>query len=170
MKHLVLFLIIVFLALNEGYGQEIFKRKTVYAELLGAGGLASVNFDYRLGKNPEGFGLRTGIGYFQWNNSSLVTFPVIVNYLVGKNGKYLDLGLGARFGYETMVDKEPPSPDQKFEEGFRIGAPILNIGYRYQPLEGGFNFRIGFSPYMNIYKNALPDLFWMPHLSLGYTL
>lgn len=94
---------------------------------------------------------------------------MIGNYLTGKNGKYLDLGIGARLGYETMVNDQPDNPDQKFEEGFRIGAPILNIGYRYQPLEGGFNFRVGFSPYMNIYKDAFPDLFWMPHLSFGYT-
>lgn len=168
MKYLFLFFLILFLAIHGSFCQESFKRNTVYAELLGAGGLASVNFDYRLGKNPEGFGLRTGIGYFQWNNSSTVTLPIIANYLLGKNGKYLDLGIGARLGYETMVDKEPNSPDQIFEEGFRIGAPILNIGYRYQPIEGGFNFRIGFSPYIN-FSQGMPDFFWMPHLSLGYT-
>jgi hypothetical protein len=168
MKQLFLFLIITSIAFNESFGQEVFKRNTVYAELLGAGGLASFNFDYRLGKNPEGFGLRTGIGYFQWNNSSMVTFPVIGNYLLGNNGKYFDIGIGLRFGYENMVNDQPVNPDQIFEEGFRIAAPILNIGYRYQPIEGGFNFRIGFSPFLN-FSQGMPDFFWMPHLSFGYT-
>lgn len=169
MRFFVLSILASIFFLNTSYGQETFKRKTVYGEFLGAGGLASINFDYRLGKNPEGFGIRTGIGYFQWNNSSLVSIPVIGNYLIGKNGKYLDLGIGARIGYETMVNEEPSNPDQKFEEGFRVGTPILNIGYRYQPLEGGFNFRAGFSPYVNIYTNGGSDIFWMPHLSFGYT-
>lgn len=71
MKIFVLSILTAIFILNTSYAQDAFKRKTVYAELLGAGGLASINFDYRLGKNPEGFGLRTGIGYFQWNNSSM---------------------------------------------------------------------------------------------------
>lgn len=164
MRNFILIVFAVFFIINESLAQENFKRKTVYGELLGAGGLASINFDYRLGKNPEGIGLRTGVGYFQWNNTSMVTFPVIVNYLIGNNGKYFDIGLGTRVGYEKMVNEEPANPDQKFEEGFRIAAPILNIGYRYQPLEGGFNFRVGFSPLLNT-----GGLFWMPHLSFGYT-
>lgn len=169
MKAFVLLCISAFLIGNPVLAQESFNRNTVYGEFLGAGGLVSLNFDRRLGKNPDGFGFRTGIGYLQWNNTAMVTFPVMANYLIGKNGKYFDLGIGARLGYEWMVDENHPSVDEVSEAGFRVGTPILNLGYRYQPIEGGFNFRAGFSPYMNIYKNAFPDLFWMPHLSLGYT-
>jgi hypothetical protein len=46
------------------YSQLDFKRNTIYGELLGASGLASLNFDYRLGNNPAGFGIRTGVGFF----------------------------------------------------------------------------------------------------------
>jgi hypothetical protein len=169
MKAFVLFFISACIICTTGFAQDSFKRNTVYGEFLGAGGLVSVNFDHRLGEKPDGFGFRTGIGYFQWNNSAMVTFPVFANYLLGNNGKYLDLGIGAQLGYEWMVDENHPSVDQISDPRFRVGTPIFNIGYRYQPVNGGFNFRIGFSPYMNIYRGRFPDLFWMPHLSMGYT-
>lgn len=62
--------------------------QSVYFELLGPGGLYSVNYDTRLNNRPDGIGLRGGISYTKVTDASLFTLPVQFNYLLGKNYKY----------------------------------------------------------------------------------
>jgi hypothetical protein len=64
MKSIISIVIILILSYNIVFDQVDFKRNTIYGELLGAVGLASLNFDYRFGKNPAGFGIRIGVGFF----------------------------------------------------------------------------------------------------------
>jgi hypothetical protein len=168
MKSIISIVLVLILSCTSVYSQVDFKRNTIYGELLGAGGLASLNFDYRLGKNPAGFGIRTGVGFFQWNNSASLSFPLMVNYLIGKNGNYFELGLGTIIGYEYRLDSYPQIQNTS-KEGFRLRAPIFNLGYRKQALAGGLNFRIGLSPQISFYHFGGAAINWFPNLSLGHT-
>src|SRR5437868_11847729 len=89
--------------------------KTVYAEI-GGPGLASANFDMRFTKTENGAGFRIGVGGFtvsdDFDNSrvSLITVPIGLNYLLGKDGKnYFEIGAG--FTYVNASSKNDYSSD-----------------------------------------------------------
>jgi len=149
--------------------------KTVFFELLGPGVLYSVNYDFRFKKQQDGWGARVGIGYNASDNDHIFTVPVAVNYLAGKNGKYFEVGAGLtyynaatddiffneRYEYTTDANGNIISSYRKNNSGV-LGS--LNFGYRYQPLDGGFSFRTGFSPLITSNQFA----FYWPYISFGY--
>jgi hypothetical protein len=151
------------LIVSQVQGQEDFKRNTLYGELGGSSGFVSINFDKRFSKSPEGFGVRVGAGYMAWQDTEIYNFPILVNYLAGNNGKYFELGFGPVIGY-AQERKEPMDPELSFDPYMSLFGSV-NIGYRYQPSNGGFNFRAGISPILD-FGNVIP--FW-PYLAFGYS-
>jgi hypothetical protein len=79
-----------------------------------------------------------GAGGLFTSDETLITLPIGINYLVGKNTKsYLELGGGF-----TLVSSKTPNPHDDFRGSFAF----LNINYRYQPKNNGISFRAGFMP------------------------
>jgi len=139
-------------------------QSVAYFEMLGQGGLATLNYDQRFTKSTNGPGFRVGIGYINVGKFSGYTLPVGLNYLEGGNSKYLELGLGLTYGKMGIIDK--------FDNEPRLAANLF-VGFRYQPEEPGLNIRVGISAfYGNIKK---PDkenegfFIPLPGISLGYT-
>lgn len=123
------------------YSQEIqnTSAKSVYAEL-GGPGLASINYDMRFGKRSDGLGFRAGFGGFSIDGISVLFVPVGLNYLIGRdNRNYLELG--AAFTYVNF--KESITSDNG---NFTSSFGSLNLGYRLQPANGGFSFRVVITP------------------------
>ena len=160
----IIFLIVVFGAKNllAQEAVEAASKNAFFAELLGNGIFFSVNYDYRLGNK---FGLRGGIGFvgknerfggsgFSYSNTAL-TIPLGANLLLGKNGKYFEVGAGITYvkGNEGVISEE-----------YSPITGTLNFSYRYQPLGGGVMFKIGISP---IFTNDYFDPF-RPGLGIGY--
>ncbi len=119
--------------------------KSTYVELGGAG-LASVNYDMRFMKKNDGLGFRVGIGGFTVadgfsdGRTSLLLFPVGLNYLLGKDDKnFFELGAGATF--ISLSDTYSGGSDR-----FTSTFGHLYFGYRLQPKNGGFLFRAGLTP------------------------
>lgn len=110
--------------------------KSVFAEL-GGPGLASVNYDTRFTGKEDGIGGRIGVGGFSTSAGGLVTIPLAINYLLGKDQRnYFEVGAG----YTPVFI----SGD---EEGMFTGSfGHLHFGYRLQPADGGFTFRAGITP------------------------
>lgn len=143
--------------------QEAFARNSVFVEFGGVSGFYSVNYDRRFGSEPSGFGGRLTLGRLAFKNSEVLTFYSGATYLIGSNGKYLELGGGPIIGYsKTTGDQHSfladPSTDTEI-----IVFLNLQAGYRYQPVNGGFNFRAGISPvgFQGIMKP------W-PYISFGF--
>ncbi len=128
--------------------------KSVYAEI-GGPGFASLNFDTRFSAGESGLGGRIGIGGFSIDGSGVVTIPIGLNYLVGKDHKnYFELGAGVT----------PLFGSGDLSGNFSSTFGHLWIGYRLQPQEGGFTFRAGICP---VFGNG----FFVPYyggLSFGY--
>jgi hypothetical protein len=115
----------------------------IYIEAFGSGGYYSINYDRMFTANMGG---RIGYGYvsfpklFIFPEMTLSLIPVSFNYFIGEGNSKLELGAGITFIHGDV-------------DWFGIkGAgsfifPNLNIGYRYQPAEGGLLFRIGFTPF-----------------------
>ncbi len=127
-------------------------KNLVYLELLGNGGLYSVNYERMLTNNLSA---RLGFSYLSIGATSsngtdtssakatLVTAPVLINYTVGSKNHRAEFGAGATLVYVSAS----ASGGGLGESG--EGAGVLGtgvVGYRYSPADGGFVFRAGFTP------------------------
>lgn len=155
MKKLILALATLFLL---GYSSETVSaqsNKAVFVELLGNGIIFSANYDMRFSKKPDGLGGRVGIGYVGVEGDGILTVPVMANYLLGKEGKYFEVGLGATF---LSTDADVGSLDSSSLVG------TMSFMYRRQPTDGGFMWKIGITP---LFNSSAFTPFWFG-AGLGY--
>jgi hypothetical protein len=141
LKHKLIFtavLFLVFFSVNAQSNSDetgLHRAKSVYAEIGGNGLEFSVNYDFRFAKKQDGFGARAGIGIIANIDGSAVTFPLGVNYLLGKRSNYLEAGLGV-----TIVNFNSNFFGNNLKSTTSLFVPSL--GYRYQPICNGFTARI----------------------------
>ena len=125
--------------------------KRVYVEAGGEAFLYSVNYDMRLTDRPEknGIGIRVGVAVFE----DILIAPLQVNYLLGKNGKYFEIGAGGTI-WTGVTDFGDGTTGFEF-------VPTAGLRYRSQPLDGGFTWSFGVATLTRFF-------FAMPSLSIGY--
>lgn len=164
MKKLLLFLVgVLFLfgMSNQAQSQN-YSQNSIYFEALGNGILYTLNYDHKFNDH---FGARGGFmivsGQSEETNESagIAVFPLMANYLAGSGNHRLELGAGLLV---TMVGANLEEYGRVSEQG--VGGPTTTFGYRYQPVDGGFLFRAGVTPF---YSGGIPYLWG--GLSLGYT-
>ena len=131
-------------------------RNAIYAEVFGPGLLYSINYDYLITPHMS---LRAGVSrwsfpaiFFLINGSIDFTgFPVTLNYLAGEGNSHLELGAGVVPMFLSLDGRQI-----FFGESVRGKATAVlgtvTVGYRYQPIDGGLVFRIGFTPVFNFEK------------------
>ena len=138
-----------------GVGKSVMAEYSIFLELGGNGLIYSINLDRMI--SPD-MGVRIGIGYMGLSagtttpdepdnsvSASMLIVPATFNFFVGSHegnhlgSSKLELGLGA-----VLVDINGDFGGTKFS-GAGVGG-TATIGYRYQPYDGGFLFRIGFTP------------------------
>ena len=148
-------------------------NKSFIAELGGPGVLFSANFDTRFKKSALGLGGRIGLGfvtadedtygpvngYYDYRRRSVLTVPVQINYLFGKPNSVnaFEIGIGA-----TYIGKKLEILDYYGEEATQVLGTAAFM-YRRMPKEGGFSWRIGFTP---LFANGLIQPFGA--VSVGY--
>ena len=136
-------------------GQTMF-----YAELGGPGILFSANIDRRFNKSALGFGGRIGLGFitsevqmgtidpygnYNYQTRSIVTIPLQINYVFGKSNSVHSMEVGAGV---TFTGKKIDI----FDNNYTRNAPgssafgTASFMYRKIPKDGGFTWRIGFTP------------------------
>jgi len=135
--------------------------QNVFIEAGGPGLTFSLNYDTRLNSKRDGIGVRAGIGYLSVDDFSLLSIPLQINYLSGQNGHYFEAGAGATF---LRLHSNPDNFLFGNGPGVFIGSATL--GYRYQPLNSGFNFRANVDPIFDLHNF---DPFWFG-ISVGYTI
>ena len=123
-----------------------FEPNSVYLEILGNGVLYSVNYDRRFTDHVGG---RLGFMIFSAESEdnpneriSVALIPVMVNFLVGTGSSRLELGIGPLFAAAAAETEEPETIS-----GAGLGGVTTTFGYRYQPTDGGFVFRVGLTPF-----------------------
>lgn len=160
----VTLLLSVFL-FGSSYGQEEKEASNhgVFFEFYGNGIFNSFNYDTRFSNKPDGWGGKAGFGYAPVDGDPYFSFPIAINYLIGRNGHYFEVGGGAN--YLVVNAQNPGGKIRNIEiadwEGW-TGSVIL--GYRYHPEDGGFLFRAGVTP---MFKKDEYIPFW-PQISIGY--
>ena len=135
------------------------RAQNVYVELGAQGLVFTANYDTRFGNRRNGIGGRIGIGAIGGDGDSFVTVPVSLNYLLGDGKNFFEVGLGATYASLGLND------DSLFGNGGSTVLGTMAFMYRLQPVNSGFSFRGGFTPFFN------KDVF-IPYyfgISLGYT-
>lgn len=136
MKKIIVLLVVSSAFLNVTYGQQA--AKAAYVEI-GGPGLASANFDMRFANKQDGAGFRIGVGGFSIDGIRIITVPVGLNYLIGKDKKnYFEAGAG--FTYINLSTKNTGS------KSFKSSFGNVTLGYRYAPAKGGFFFKAELTP------------------------
>jgi hypothetical protein len=148
------------------------RAQSVYAELLGPAILYSFNYDTRFSKKQDGLGMRIGISYAyesSYNdntntsdNSTVFSIPFQLNYLLGKEDRFFEVGLG--FTYFNYVGNGPVFLDDSKSNINKV-LGTMTFGYRYQPKKGGFTFRYSLNPVFDT-KSFIP---WWVGVSIGYS-
>jgi hypothetical protein len=154
-------------------------NNSFFVEAGGPGLLYSVNYE-RIFEND--FGLRVGVSYASLSASAgstsasaaFLTVPVIASYLGLHGGNHvLELGVGATGIYASGSGSSGPFAGSG--SGMTAVGTAL-IGYRRQPANGGFQFRVGLEALVgkglalsNPDPNSLGVLPWM-YMSLGFSL
>ena len=159
--------------------QEDIKGNVFYSELGGPGVLLSVNFDGRFKSGQRlGLGYRIGVGfsvgefedksarlddiydYPRYNTRSYYSIPVGINYVLGKKNSSSTLEIGASVTYLTRkvslfyYDVKTPG---------NITGNFIFM-FRRVPINGGFLFRVGFTPVIGTSGDLLP----MGAVGFGY--
>ena len=134
--------VILFTTVLSSQTKEI-AQNSIHLELLGNGLIYSLNYERII---VENFGARLGIGYWQVNESggdnktTLMTVPVMVNYLLGSKSSKLELGVGICYINYSEATEEFLGVDESATLG------TATFAYRYQRPEGGIMFRAGVTP------------------------
>lgn len=127
-------------------------RTAFYAELGGPGILFSANIDSRFKRSVLGWGFRAGIGFvsgyletynqgMSYDPSSVLTVPAQINYIFGKTNTPHTFEVGAGI---TLAGRKIEVLDF-YQEPVNIFG-TASFMYRRQPANGGFTWRIGFTP------------------------
>ncbi len=149
------------------YGQDTAppaRNNSFYVELLGNGGLYSVNYERAL--TPA---VRVRAGAAAWTAESFWsdaktrfrTFPMMLQILPGGGAHQLEAGIGVLLGQRGR------ERDVGASGGFV--SLIGLIGYRYEPPRGRFVFRAGFTPFYGFDDPsvAYPDKGFMPSIGIS---
>lgn len=133
-------------------------KTSFFAEGGGPGIAFSANIDRRFSNTSHlGWGGRIGVGFVSaWDEyydpttglwvdndeQSAITVPIQVNYVFGKNSSSHTFEAGAGVSY---VSKKLPLLNFYDERRSQVFG-TFSFMYRRQPLNGGFSWRIGFTP------------------------
>lgn len=126
----------------EREGKTTANASQIYLEAGGSGIIYSINYDGRLGKFENGLGFRIGIGGASYTGDGYVAIPAQLNYLLGSNGQYLELGAGITFISVSDIFFDSDASASKIAGSFVVG-------FRKQPFgKKGLTWRIAFTPFL----------------------
>ena len=140
-------------------------HNTVFLELGGNALLYSLSYERVL---PSDVSLRAGFGYMSVSASSgaasssvsSLGIPITVSYLGIGGSTKLELGGGVLF--QKFSGATSTGFGDEIEAGVFVPMATFIVGLRLAPPQGGFNFKLGFTPMWH------PDIGLFPWGSLAF--
>lgn len=135
------------------------KNQSLFLEVGGSGGLASINYEAPfLAKFKSNFQRNTwrlgfSVAPIDKNNGTGLVFPLMINSLVGRKAHLLELGLGQGITITTR--------------GSFFSLTTAAVGYRYQPKKKPWFFRATYTPLISYILDFQVQQWG--GVSLGYT-
>lgn len=130
-------------------------KNAIYLEFGGSSGRYAVNYS-KIFHQKGKLKLNASAGFSMWRNKMndfktiwLPVVPLEFSGLYGRKNNHLEMG----FGFTSYLDRTLEIDSETFEFSDKVvfGAYIpLRVGYRYQKPEGGFFFRVGYTPIINV--------------------
>lgn len=140
------------------------KSNTAYVELLGSGGLYSINYERFLIMHPKtAYGIRVGGSFWNREEPNLNVITELVA-LTGTGKHHADFGLGFVSGFSR--DRQVPFPDYQRRNHLYV---VPRIGYRYQKPEGGTMIRFGITPFVAVSSQS-PSRYYTYPLYIGLAI
>jgi hypothetical protein len=143
-------------------------RNAVYLELLGSGGLFSLNYEREIADGVlarAGFGSWASSSFWSDAETTVTTVPLTVALVRGRGRHRLELGGGMTVGRRTRDTFDGSSGNFVSWTGL--------VGYRYEKPNRGFLFRAGATPFYGFGAEdvAYPERGFFPSfgISLGYS-
>jgi hypothetical protein len=139
------------------------RNNAAYFELLGSGGLYSINYERALAPSVRvrvGAAVWTAESFWGGSQTEIRTFPVMLHLLPGRGAHRLEAGLGVLPGNRGR--------DAGDSGGF---VSLLGlVGYRYEPPQRRFTFRAGFTPFYGFGESsvAYPDSGFLPSFGVSW--
>jgi len=132
-------------------------RNTIFVGLGGNSGRYAINFS-RIVYQKQKFKLNVGAGFSMWSDkmdfepiNNTKWFPVMpleVSGFWGKSKHHLEIGTGITSFLSRSLDFDQESLETIEKVVFDAFIPF-RIGYRYQKPQGGFFFRVGYTPFFS---------------------
>ena len=175
MRIILLIILLFFISIKDFSQTHSSAHATQFQlEFAGPGIFSSLNIDSRFLKRENGPGFRLGIGITplgmlkdQCNTGSLNSFPIGINYLVGKNKHLFELAGGIVFSFMSGTKRYCSNMGKHFFSEKTTNYWFTSIGYRYQPLhKKGFTYRLFVSP---LFQKNFPVKLWSG-AGIGYKL
>lgn len=170
MRAAVLFLslgAIVFAAAPARLAAQATPENAIYVELLGSGGLYSLNYERRIGT------ARARVGFSNWTVDDLfgagkdryTVLPLTVSHVAGSGNHHLESGGGVTIGHTAFSSSFDGS---RTSSGFVSLTGLL--GYRYQKPASGFIFRAVLTPFYGFGREqvAYPDQGFFPSFGISF--
>jgi hypothetical protein len=141
-------------------------RNALYLELLGNGGLFSLNYEREVADGMlarAGFGTWSSTSFWSEGKTTVTTVPLTIAFVRGRGDHRLELGGGMTFG--------------RTRETFAGSSAFVSltglVGYRYEQPGRGYLFRAGATPFYGLGGEdvAYPDRGFFPLIgvSFGYS-
>ncbi|GMQ27834.1 hypothetical protein Aconfl_04760 [Algoriphagus confluentis] len=164
---LVFTLLLSFDGLTQSKGDPFTAKKAIYLELGGSSGVYGFNYGtifHQKGKLKLNASAGFSLLIRETSNSRIFWLPAIpleLTALYGKSNHHLEMGFGVLPYLDVVSFFDSESLVFKDKVVFDTAIP-LRIGYRYQKPEGGFFFRIGYTPYFIAPIGGREDWTFMP--------
>jgi hypothetical protein len=140
-----------FQAFSQKEAETFTSKKAVYLEVGGSSGRYAINYS-KIFHQKGKLKLNASAGFSMWRNQIndfetiwLPVIPLEVTAFYGRSNHHLEMG----FGFTSLLDRtlDFDSETLELEDKVVLDAYIpLRVGYRYQKPEGGFFFRVGYTP------------------------
>ncbi len=141
-------------------------KNAVYLDLGGNSGQYALTYG-RIIHQKGALKVVGSVGFALWADrvdGSTVFVPAVpleVSGLLGKGNHHLELGLGLTPHLARSLDFN--SETLELEDKLVLNTLIpLRIGYRYQKPEGGFFFRVGYTPFFKVFAGGREDWVFTP--------
>lgn len=135
------------MAQNQSTSVQNIKKNSIYAELLGNGGVYSINYD-RIFQLSEGVKLVPRVGFATLQN--VLIFPLEANVLLSKSStskNFFESGLGVTILKPLNGFSGQYLTINGYDYDFAnkaVNTPlIIRAGFRHQKPSGGFMYRTG---------------------------
>lgn len=176
MQRLLLLFWLSFLSLLQAGRTQ--QRTTLFVEGLGTGVLNTIGIDRMIKIGPSyQVTLNGGGGFFSLGRRKMYSVPISGSLLLGKEAHFFELGVGMTYAQFRQSWQNPllllnDTGIYSTLENYQVDKSIereqylfatSRVGYRFQKQQGGWFFKIGFTPLMpviwedkSIYKGENP--------------